>query len=221
MKKNIISIFCIALAPLFVAAQAVQTVADSTQYKSLLFAKFYDGVVLMKTGAVEKAPLNYNSNDQSVVFQKGDEILTLTNLSAIDTIFILDRKFVNVENKVYEIATGTGNYPLYISYANKIRPNTATVDQNGGSRKTNGEVSNTVSGAYTNKVFRNDNSVEIVPTFYLRKSRYLFKVNNVKNIEEAFPSKDKELIKSFAKDNNIDFKNQDDLLKIIAFCVNK
>src|SRR4051812_38434987 len=95
-----------------VFAQEVNNVKQLTQY---LFLDFIEGSVLQKSGTVTKTMLNYNTLTQEMIFQQGDQNLTLDRIWEIDTVFIKDKKFVPADNMFYEVATNTP-VALYIQH---------------------------------------------------------------------------------------------------------
>lgn len=73
-----------------------QSVNDSINAKPLLFESFLTGAVLMKSGQVEKAPLNYNTDDQSIVFIKNGKYMVIDDLDKIDTVHLHLFKVFNI-----------------------------------------------------------------------------------------------------------------------------
>src|SRR5258705_9480724 len=85
------------------SAQAQNT--DTTQPKTCLFDHFMPGVVLEKNGTTHEALLNYNTDDQSVLFKQDHQNMTLTGLNDLDTVYIGEKKFIPAEDKFYAVAT--------------------------------------------------------------------------------------------------------------------
>src|SRR5665647_1206155 len=149
--KVILFMLFMFLCPMFSFAQPTK---DSAYfYKALLYEQFKNGTVLMKSGAIENASLNYNTENQTVVFIKDGQYMILTGTELIDTIYMENKKFVPVNNKIYEVLTNEA-VALYLSYHNRPRPIVATTDYNGTTRKVNNEVSNTVTDVYTMRNFK-------------------------------------------------------------------
>lgn len=194
-----------------------QGLRDSAQLRALLFNRFIDGAVLMKSGAVEKAKLNYNTDNQSIVFIKDNQYMILTGLESVDTIYIDDKKFVPIKEAVYEVVTPLEEIPLFVSYTNKIRPVVATVDHNGASRQASSQVSNTVSDTYVGRTFRGNYSVEFIRHFLLKKRFSFYKVNNEKQLLKVFPEHET-AIRKYIYDNQTNFSSLPDLINLVAFC---
>ncbi len=194
-----------------------QSQRDSAQLRSMLFNHFIEGAVLMKSGSVERAAMNYNTDDQSIVFVNNGKYLTLTGLEDVDTIYIDDKKFIPIKAVIYEIVTPSLEIPLLVSYSNKIRPVLATVDHNGGSRQQSAQVSNTLSDSYLSRTYKGNYSVEFIRHFVLRKRYTLYKAANEKQIAKAFPQNE-EAIEKYIAENQTNFSSLPDMIDLITFC---
>lgn len=204
-------------ALLFSGSGYSQSVKDSVQLRTLLFNHFIEGVVLMKSGAIEKAPLNYNTDNQGIVFIKDDQYMALTELETVDTIYIDDKKFVPVKQAIYEVVTPSEEIPLFVSYTNKIRPIVATADHNGGSKQAGSQVSNTVSDTYVNRTFRGNYSVEFIRHFLLKKKYSFYKISNEKQVIKVFPENEI-AIQKFISENQTNFSSLSDIVNLVIFC---
>jgi len=213
--KVILFMFFMFLLPMFGFAQSTKDTAYF--YKALLYEQFKNGTVLMKSGAVENAPLNYNTEDQTVVFVNDGQDMILTGTELIDTIYIENKKFVPVNNKIYEVVT---NEPvaLYLSYHNRPRPIVATTDHNGTSRQSSNGVSNTVTDMYTMRNFKGNYNIEIMKDYWLKKDNKLYKADTEKQFIKPFSSQMKERIEGYIKTNHVDFNKEEDLIELTKFC---
>ena len=196
-----------------------QNLSDSTQRKQLLFERFSDGAVLMKSGAVEKASLNYNTADQSVVFERNSEVLILTALETIDTIYFQNKKFVPKEKGiVYESLTNSGKgVGLYATFSSKLRPAVATTDQAGTTRKDAKDVNNTLSDIYVLRPYKKDFIVEIERHFWLIKGDRVYKTYSQKQFLKAFPGK-ADAIKKYLQAHPVNFKIEDEIIRLTSYC---
>ncbi len=216
MKKIAIIIYIVFQLPHLNYAQSYE---DSIlQQQSYLFDHFINGSVLLRSGEINNAPLNYCSYDQTILFEKDGKTFTLTNLPSIDTIYINERRFVPVNNTVYEIVNTIGKIMLYVSYSSKMRPLVATTDHNGTSRQSSNQVSNTVSNVYVNRPYKENYSIEIMKHYWLKDYKNLFKANNTKDFLKVFRESTHLAILNYLEENDIDFKNESDLVKLVNFC---
>lgn len=215
MKKTP-PLFLLFLLPYFSNAQVR---IDTSILNTNLFESFVNGSVRLKNGNIEQALLNYDTQNQSIVFKKQGQVLVLTNLSEVDTVYIENRKFIPVEkNTFYEILIGSVQVALYVAYSNKKKPVVATVEHSGAIRKANTDVSNTVSGAYLSRPFNANYTLEITRHYWLRRGHSFYKANNEKQLVKVFPFKDHEKIKAYIKENNITFSETDHIIKLINYC---
>lgn len=195
-----------------------QSLTDSTNFtKDLLFDQFKDGTVLMKSGAIENAPLNYNTKNQTIVFIKDGQYMILTGTELIDTIYIENKKFVPVNNKIYEVLTNE-TVALYLSYHNRPRPIVATTDHNGTTRKISNDVSNTVTDMYTMRNFKGNYNIEIMKDYWLKKDSKLYKAGTEKQFIKPFSSQMKKRIEAYIETNHVDFNKEEDLIELTKFC---
>ena len=212
MKKTTLLIFAL-LAIFFINAQQP---SDKALPKSYLFDHFIKGSVLSKSGAVDEAPLNYNADDQSIVFLREGQTFILTNLETIDTIYIQNRKFVAADNIFYEVLTDLSEVSLFVTYHSKTRPLTAISNHDSTTRKAGNDVSNAVTDVYVTRPFNGDNLVEIQKRYWLGQGNSKYKANTQKQFIKVF-SPNESAIKLYIKESNINFSNSDDLIKLVAF----
>ena len=214
--KKIIAFLCFITQCAFWGS--AQSIDDSTLKKVFLFEQFVEGTVLLKSGGKEQATLNYNTYNQQIHFIQNGQNLMLTNLLDIDTVYIQDKKFVPINDVVYELAGSTGEIGLYITYTNKLRPITATTDHNGTSRKDNNKVTNTVSNVYVMRPYRGEFVAEIKTHYWLRRGNSLYKANNESQVMKVFPFKDNAAIKNYLGENKPDFNKPEEVVKLVNYC---
>ncbi len=208
-----------SFACLFTNAQS-STTSTTTMREQYLFEKFTNGIVLMKNGTIENAPLNYNTADQSIVFEKDENsVLTLTGLEAIDTIYFHNKKFIpGADGLIYEvIMENSPAVSLFVTYTNRLKPATAVTDQSGTEHKNAAEVSNTVTGVYVLRPFKGDYLVEIQKNFWLIKARQVYRANSEKQFKKVFAHHDQDISK-YIEENQVNFKVEADLVKFTLYC---
>ena len=199
----------------FFTGQAQKT-ADSLQPKTCLFDHFTLGAVLEKNGTTHEALLNYDADNQSVLFKQDHQNMILTGLDNVDTVYIGEKKFIPAEDKFYAVATTT-EIALLVSYTYKSTPVVAQTDHNGTSRQNSGMVSSNVSEAYLNRRFQGQYAIEFLPRFWLKRGHSLYKANNEKQIAKIFAAKET-AINEFVKTNKTDFTLEKDVIDLIIFC---
>lgn len=190
---------------------------DTIKSKAYLFEEFSAGTVLLKSGSVEHAELNYNTNDQSILFINNGQYMILTGLETIDTAYIKGRKFIPANGIFYEVIATAPGANLYVSYSNTMKPNTAITNHGGTARESDSRISNAVTGVYVTRPYKGDFIVEIQQRFWIGNGKILMKLNGERQFIKFYPAKD-EQIKKYVKDNNINFKNEEDLKKLLAYC---
>jgi hypothetical protein len=189
---------------------------DSINQSKYLFEHFTNGTVRYKTGMTEQASLNYNTDDQTIAFERNGQYLTLTNPDDIDTIYIENKKLVPAIDKFYEVLTPT-KIALFATYTNKTRPIVAGTDHDGTSKQVSNGVSNTVTDYYMLRNFKSDYALEIHRHFWLRRGNTFYKADTERQIANVFHEK-ADAISTFIKQNKINLKDPADMEKLIAFC---
>lgn len=209
----ILLLFCI---PLFNFAQ---TATDtSIRRQSMIFEQFVEGKVLLKSGAISEAPLNYLSTDQSILFKKEGVMYTLTELNSIDTIYISGRRFVPINNLVYEVVYDSGKVALVVTYNSRLKPLIATVDHTGSSKQSINVVSNTVSDVYLTRLYKGNYAVEIVKHYWLKNYTKVSRANRLKDFLNTFKESSHPAIINFEKTNHINYSIESDMIKLLKFC---
>jgi hypothetical protein len=183
--------------------------------------EFTKGKVLMKTGVTRELKMNYNLITEEMIFEYPGKYLALSDIGTIDTIYILDRKFIPSGKIFYELLMKTPAV-LFARYACDIIPP--------GKEAGYGTTSQTTSIMSVEQLFSNrgrayelqlPDDYVITPRteFLLQKDGELLRIYNIKQVIKAFPEKEA-LIKKYAKDTKIDFKKQEDVISLIKSCYN-
>lgn len=195
-----------------------QVSIDKTVLNTNLYEVFINGTVRMKNGHVEEALLNYDTEHQSIVFKKNEQVLTLTDLPSVDTVYIADRKFIPVEDIFYEIVTGTGPISLYVTYTNKRRPVVASPDHSGTAKQSADKANNNVASAYVSRPNQLNYVADVLPHYWLKRGSSFYKANNANQLVKVFPFKDNTAIKNYISENKIDFGKKEDVTRLVVFC---
>lgn len=211
MKHILPVLFC----TIFIQYSLFCKAQDSLQQQGYLFTAFNKGSVLYKNGTVEESLFNYNTNTKAIAFIKDNQTLTISNISDIDTIYLMDKKFVVADDKFYIVGSNS-NMPLLISYFGKPHPLTATTDHTGTNSQATNQVSNTVSDAYTIRNFKQNSYMEFIEEHWIKKGNKLYKANNEKQFIKIFPAKE-DAIKNYVATNNTNFSNIEDIVKLNAY----
>ncbi|MGZ3838143.1 MAG: hypothetical protein ACXVMS_09205 [Flavisolibacter sp.] len=195
-----------------------QYLTDSVNLKTFLFEKFIAGKVLLKSGVVQQALLNYNTEDQSMVFIQNKQYMHFADLDAIDTIYVQQQKFIAVDNAICAVVHPASPVSLLMSFSNKVHPNQATTDHNGTSIQSSNQVSNTVSDVYMNRIYKGNYSVQFLKQYCLARGGKLYRVNHKKRFLEPFPSRTRKTLENYIDKNSLDLTNETDLVKLVDFC---
>lgn len=202
------AIFTIALAAIGFSASA--------QVSPYVFPDFVKGTVIQKGGVKADAILNYNTITQEMVFTQGTAKSVL-DAGNVDSVIIGDKKFISA-GKVFFLKLTETKIPLYQQIANN-RPVTAVAAgtaMGGAVGSDNSAKANTTSSDYDLKL-RDGETLTPDNNFWLQKDSKFEKAGDKKDFIKVFPDKE-QTIETFVKENNIDFKKADDVVKLAVFC---
>ena len=186
-----------------------------------VFPEFKEGMVKMKSGAENKALLNYNSITQEMIFDQNNQKFALSEINTIDTVYIGKTKFVPVDSVFYEVIGTNTPYNLYVQHKCDIQQPGKDV---GYGTTTQTSAVNSLSGYYNrvtsgvnplyNLQLPSDFKISPYTEFCLKKGNGYLKISNQKQLQKIFPTKEAE-IKAYLKTYKPDFKNQKDMVALI------
>lgn len=213
-ELNLIWTFIFLMIPLLPSNGQQKTIV-APHY---VFPEFITGSILLKSGSQNEIRLNYNSITEEMIFENQGKYLAITNLESIDTVFILDRKFIPVEKKFYEVLVNR-EIPLFVRYISNVIPPGKPTPYGGTSQSTSATVVNKLylNGNTYDMVLPADYKVTTTEIFYLFINGQYNRINSMNQLIKVIPDK-KSQIKEFVKENKTDFKKQEDLTTLIKYC---
>ena len=200
----------LTLGPLFSFAQ--NRVQD-LDLRPLLFKNFVKADILKKDGSDIQASVDYNTNNQSIIFLKDDVYMELTGLEEIQEIKIDKSIFIPINGKFYE-KTDMNN--LFISYLNKVVVNDGVTSKSGTEVKNATESSNNVSNVYVSRNYQSANNLAFVKKFWVMKENQMIEVNNINKVARAF-NVNKNKVSEFVKKEKLNLSNYDDVIILLNY----
>lgn len=194
-----------------------QSRIQNLDLRPLLFKNFLKADILKKNGSNIQASVNYNTNNQSIIFLTKDDYMELTGLEEIEQIKIDSSIFIPIEGKFYE---KTDRKNLFISYSNKVVVNDVVTSKPGTEVKNARESSNSVSNVYVSQNYHSPNNLAFVKKFWMKDGNQLVEVSDVKQLARAFNT-DKKAINDFLKENNLNLNNYEDVVLLLNYLGNK
>lgn len=188
---------------------------DSLYKAGYLLPDFEEGTVLMKSGSMENARLNYNTNNQTISFMNGGQYMELTGLETVDTVFIGEKKFIPYHEKFYIVVNTITSMPLLALVYNKHIAQSATIEHNGLETRNSREVSNNATGVYSNRNYQSHYELTYQKKFFLQNGKVLLKASSQQDIINLYPDK-KEAIKTFVKENKTNFYKDTDVVALLV-----
>jgi len=209
-------IICVLISLLIgVSAYAQQKQAVVSHY---VFPEFTEGIVLMKTGSRSKALLNYNALTEEMVFDNNGQKRAVTEqeVKQIDTVFIKDRKFVELDGKFVECLHQSG-WDLYAEY--KCRVNDPGRPSGYGTTSTTTAVQSYSSLNYGGKVYElklPDLEVDPYFNYLLKRNGEITRFINMNQLKKLYKDK-KDILKEYLKSHEVDYDNQQSIIQLIEY----
>ena len=195
-----------------------QKVVEGIPYKDLYkYGSFLPGEVNFRNGRVGSARMNYNNLYGEIQFidPKGDTLslsdeLTISYITLLKDTFFYDKEFVDLIGTYGRIRLGRKNL---IGYVKREK-----LDGYGQKSSASIETYSTVSNGQYMKDLVAKEVLTFAPytVYYFGDIYNHFKIANKKNLVSMF-AKFEDQIQAFLKQENIDFKNEHDLLKLAQF----
>ena len=184
-----------------------------------LFPGFARGIIMKKDGSsINNLVMNYNTLTEKIVFEKSGSLLELTDIESVDTIYLQNRKFVPVDQMIYEVLV---NAPiaLFIQHkSNLIEPGSpAGYGSTSQTSSIKSYSSLNMSGRHLNLELPADYKVNPTPMYWIRKDNNMSSFITRRQFLQIFPDKQDE-IKKFMKQNRIKMTKRDDLIIVIKYC---
>jgi len=193
-------------------------VASDMQY---VFQKFTKGEVHFDNGRKNSSMLNYNMLLGEMQFVDNETVLSLATLKDIQMIIINDRKFFPYNNSEFceELYT-TGDVRLCVKRnarpLEQSKPGAMGIETSTRSSTTFSSLDND-SGVRSDLEVQRKILVSVKDTYYLMNKGKYYQIKNQKSFTKLFPTQSSK-IESYVIEHNTNFKNEDDLEALIAYC---
>ncbi len=212
--RVLLIVACIVTVMKPAAAQNLET----DNLENLVFPRFQQSVVTLKTGQSYSAVLNYEKTEQQMVLIRNNQLFLFKDHQAVDTVYMDDRVFVPAETGFYEVLV-SGPATLFMQHKARL--------DNTGATLAYGTKTSTAGVTHISKIFSQDGAINLkIPEnfkvvddsdFFLRVDGQILKVLNKKQLLKLFPGKSDKL-EEFIKANDTDFKSADDLAGLVEYC---
>ena len=185
-----------------------------------LFPEFVPGVVLMKDGTRNDALLNYNALTEEMIFDLNDRKRALAENEFLltDTVFIGDRKFVELHGKFAELAHHS-TWDLLVEHKCKV-VETGKPSGYGGTSQTSAATA--VSSLYSQgRVVYNlklPDGYQVSPyrIYWLNKNGETGKLASMRELKKFYADR-KELYREYLKTNPVQFEDQESMIQFITY----
>lgn len=204
---------------IFYNAIIVTAQTDSLSKNSqFLFPDFSKSVIRLKTGEIITANLNYNTVTQKMTFSQNGSLTDLNKPEAVDTILLQNKMFIPYKDVFLEILLNA-RVSLYIQHKGDLK--------SGGRPGAYGTTSHTLPPTSVSTYYSDNKSYElnlpenfsVVPTplYWIKIDNTMTRIDSKRQFLKLFPKNQEELIQ-FIDRSDINFKRQEDLIKLVDFC---
>jgi hypothetical protein len=209
------TILIVILSSIFMQLPA-QTTSEG-KYPQYLFPDFTSGVIKLKTGQSHTQKINYNTITEKMVFEKDVQLMDITSIETIDTVFLQKRIFVPINQSFYEVLV---NAPvaLFIQHKSDLMEQGSPSGYGGTSQTSAISVFSIINtdGRTFNLEIPPDYYIKYSPVYWIRKGNILSSFLNMRQLLNIFSEENSE-IKKFIKENHIKIENRDGLVRLVSF----
>jgi hypothetical protein len=216
-RISVIKSLAITFSLMLVVSINAQEADSLLNLPNLLFPKFTKGIVKLKDGKMYTAMLNYETVEQAMVFLQKKLTLRLENPELVDTIYLYNKVFIPFEKGFYEVVL-KAPITFFIQHKSYVESLGTPVGY--------GAMSQTTSSSYVRQVFGSNGAIglRIPPDFkvvddsdyWVRWINGMEKFSSKAQFLRIFSDKEKAL-KQFIAKNDIDFKNNLDLINLFTY----
>jgi hypothetical protein len=196
---------------------------ETVRISHYLFPDFQPGVVLMKNGTRNNAKLNYNTASEEMVFDKNGELLAISDvlLPQIDTVFILNEKFIRVNNKFMKIIIDEPGFSLFVEHKCRLIPPGKPAAYGGTSQtsSTTSYSSIMADGKIYHLKLPDDFKVRPYNIFWISRNGKLQSFSNIGQLKKIYRDK-KKVIGDYLKENVVEMTNEKSVEDTIVFMEN-
>lgn len=191
---------------------------DSLEY---ILPNFSMGSVLFTSGDRSVALLNINTFDNAVRFiDENKDTLIVKNEDEIEAVYVNNRFFSKWQRKYMELLNPAGETSVgvvrFINAIKKANTGAYGVASETTSVSSLSHMSDAGGSTYKLKN-RAQYDLDYKEMYYICKGGKVY-IANSKGFQRIYP-KQKEQIKTFIKENDIDFDNLDSIKKLYDYCV--
>ena len=188
-----------------------------------LFPEFQPGTVLMKNGPRNSAKLNYNAASEEMVFDNNGTVLAIADamLPQIDTLFIANEKFIQLNKKFVKIVIDEAETGLFVEHKCKVVP-PGKPSAYGGSSQTSSATSYSTyasSGMVYNLKLPDDFKILPYNVFWINLDGKLQSFSNIGQLKRIFRDK-KRLVNDYLKANEVNMSDVESVKAAILYLKN-
>lgn len=198
------------------------TTGLSAQYRKVelshyIFPEFLPGNVLMKTGNVNSARLNYNSLTEEMIFDSNGKKLAIGPVEQVDTIYVDGRKFFPLEGKFVEIIYHN-RYDLYACHKCTVVDPGKPAAYGGTSQTSSTTSYSSISaGGQVYELSLPDGyTTKPYTEYWLKKEGKLTHVITLRQLSKQFDSQSDQF-KKYVKENRPNFEDLQSIIDLVKF----
>jgi hypothetical protein len=209
--------YCILIP--FVVHISSSTQAQQVETTHYIFPEFSKAVVLLKDGKKKYSVLNYNAlTEELVIERRGQKLaIALEGLSDIDTVFIMDRKFVLLDGKIVELLYHS-KWDLFVEYKCKIKDQGKSSGYGGVTRTGAIQASTSITSHSDSYQLKLPDGYEVDPYSYywFKKNGEVIRFISMGELKKLYKDK-KDVFRAHVKKHRTKYGNQESIIQLIEY----
>jgi hypothetical protein len=214
MKTNFLSLLLI-----FILSTAIVNANNDKPAKTLLFPQFKKGYVVLKEGYARlSALLNYDMLEERMLYLEADSLLNELDASAVVVVVIDGRSFFPAKDMAFYEQIETEGNEYYVCHKTKISSKGKSTGYGAYSQTASvGGIAVTTNAGnlYLLGPEEITNGVD-ESTIYIKPGKRFEKINSLKTLLKFFKLHQVK-IEKYAKENNINFNQLENVKNIVEY----
>ena len=225
MKQKLSILFFLVFISMVLRAQEEKLINDRFSNNSqFLFKKYQNADIKLKNGKFVNTNINYNVLFQQIWYEDSNKYYVVKEPNKIEYIALENHKLLVINGIIYEIIAHSSKYKILKHQKINYEPHKKNNGPYGTSTYTSAQQN--VTSYFTqpsgvNKIeSSSDLDVEIITNYYISDNDDNIYDLLKRKICRLFENKE-DSIKKYFKQNKINLKNENDIIKLFKYIVTK
>jgi len=184
-----------------------------------ILPEFTLGTILMNDESSYEAMVNYNALTEELIFENNGEKLAIdrSEIHRIDTVFINTRRFIPLKGRFLELVSWS-SFEIFVEYTCALKEVGKSIGY--GQRSKTTSVKNVTSYNADGRLYnlKLPDTFEIDPSvcYWLKRNNEYIQFCNLRDLRKFYKKKI-DLFKDYKKSQNVEYENQESMIKLITY----